>query len=274
MTGVLVFLATRNEAGNVISLLPAIRRQVPEADLLVVDDESSDGTVAAIHSLDLSRVTVIQRPAGLGLGSAHVFAMLHAIHSNYDVIITMDADLSHDPADIPALLAGLDLGADLCVGSRYMPGGVCDYSGWRRFLSVAGNVAYRRVLGMPLHEFTTSLRAFLVSRLRSLDFGRLISNGYSFFTTTIAEAAMHDFAITEVPIHFRKRGYGVSKIPPFEIFRAMRNLVRLRWRMHDAKKTGVGAKQGAPCAACNTPYSFVEIDAGKGICVSCGSRGA
>jgi len=272
--GILVFLATRNETGNVTSLLPAIREHAPDADVLVVDDESSDGTVDAIRSLGLPRVTIIQRRAGLGLGTAHVFALLHAIHQDYDAVVTMDADLSHDPADIPALLAALDAGADLCVGSRYMAGGVCDYAGWRRFLSIAGNVAYRRVLGLSLHEFTTSLRAFRVSRLRSLDFGRLIGNGYSFFTTTIAEAAMHGFAISEVPIHFRRRGYGVSKIPPFEIFRAMRNLVRLKQRMRDAGKAHAGARTGTPCAACNTAYSFVGNESGPGICVSCGSQGS
>lgn len=274
MAGVLVFLATRNEAGNVTSLLPAIRERAPDADVLVVDDESNDGTVDAIRSLGLPRVTVIQRRAGLGLGTAHVFALLHAMHHDYDAIVTMDADLSHDPTDIPALLAALDAGADLCVGSRYMAGGVCDYVGWRRFLSVAGNAAYRRVLGLPLHEFTTSLRAFRVSRLRSLDVGRLISNGYSFFTTTIAEAAMHGFAIAEVPIHFHKRGYGVSKIPPFEIFRAMRNLVRLRRRMRDAAAVLGDAKSGMRCAACDVPYSFVGDGTGSGLCVSCGARGS
>lgn len=274
MAGVIVFLATRNEAGNVTSLLPAIRERVPEADVLVVDDESSDGTVDAIRSLGLSRVTVIQRRVGLGLGTAHVFALLHAIHNGYDAIVTMDADGSHDPSDIPALLAELDAGADLCVGSRYMAGGVCDYTGWRRVLSVAGNVAYRHVLGLPLHEFTTSLRAFRVSRLRVLDFRHLISNGYSFFTSTVVEAVLHGFSVAEVPIHFRKRGYGVSKIPPLEIFRAMRNLVRLKRRMRDIAKTEHGANQGAPCVVCNTAYSFVGNGAGAGICVACGSRGS
>lgn len=273
MSGVLVFLATRNEAGNVTSLLPAIRQNLPDADLLIVDDESSDGTVAAIHSLGLPDVMVIQRRAGLGLGTAHVLALLHAMDRDYDAVVTMDADLSHDAADIPALLAALEDGADLCVGSRYMTGGVCDYTGWRRFMSIAGNVAYRRVLRLPLHEFTTSLRAFRVSRLRSLDFSRLISNGYSFFTTTVVEAALHGFAIAEVPIHFRKRSYGVSKIPPFEIFRAMQNLVRLKRRMHVAGRAGVSARLGGPCVVCDTPYSFVASEAGTGICVSCGAKG-
>jgi len=271
--GVLVFLATRNEAGNVPRLLPAIREQVPDADLLVVDDESSDGTVEAIESLGLQRLTVIRRRAGLGLGTAHVLALLYAIHNDYDMVVTMDADLSHDPADIPVLLAAIDGGADLCVGSRYMAGGVCDYSGWRRLLSIGGNVAYRRVLGLPLHEFTTSLRAFRVSRLRSLDVGRLISNGYSFFTSTVVEAAMQGFAITEVPIHFRKRGYGVSKIPPFEIFRAMANMVRLKRRMR--QPFGVDARQGTRCERCGVAYSLVATDtAARAMCVSCGWQAA
>ncbi len=272
MPGVLVFLATRNEAGNVPSLLSAIRQHVPAADILVVDDDSSDGTVDAIRSLGLQRLSLVQRKAGLGLGTAHVLALLHAIGHDYDAIVTMDADLSHDPAAIPSLLAVLDGGADLCIGSRYMVGGTCDYSGWRRFLSVGGNATYRRVLGLPLHEFTTSLRAFRVSRLRSLDFGRLVCNGYSFFATMVVEAALHGFAIVEVPIHFRERGYGVSKIPPFEIFRAMGNLIRLKWRM----RNGAEARtvQHVQCKGCDTMYSVVATGAAYGLCVCCGRQGA
>lgn len=279
MTKSLVFFATYNEAGNVTPLLSSIVNYAPDADILVVDDSSSDGTVATIQSLGLPRVNVLVRKGKLGLGTAHLLALAYAQHHNYDVVVTMDGDLSHDPSHLPALLAGAAAGSDMSIGSRYMPGGSCDYTGYRLHISKLGNIAARFLLGIKLHEFTTSFRAFKVESLRRIDFSTLLVGGYSFFLTMVAEASARGLRITETPIHFRERGYGTSKIPPFEAFRAMSNLVRLGLRRILISTSNSTPLPLSACPNCKTSYSFVNTGNNKdasptsavtGNCVFCG----
>jgi dolichol-phosphate mannosyltransferase len=162
----LVFTATYNERHNIGVLLKGIWDAAPHAQVLVVDDNSPDGTGTLLDEIarSESRLTVIHRPAKLGLGTAHHLAMLFALRRGFDTLITMDADLSHDPQDIPRLTAKL-ANADFVIGSRYAKGGSSGYSGYRHFVSAAANRAARLLLRLPLHEFTTSFRAFRVSRL-------------------------------------------------------------------------------------------------------------
>lgn len=270
MNKTLVFFATYNEAGNVGPLLTAITKAAPDADILVVDDNSKDGTVETIRSLCMASVTVVERRGKLGLGTAHLLALAYASYHAYDVVVTMDGDLSHDPVYLPDLLEGIAQGADLTIGSRYMPGGSCDYTGYRLNVSKAGNMAARALLGIHLHEFTTSYRAFRVGALDRINFSALLVGGYSFFLTMIVEASGRGLALREVPIHFRERGYGTSKIPPLEIFRGMANLLRL------AIKKAIGATRKserselAACEQCATVYSFVRrADRSGGTCVFC-----
>jgi dolichol-phosphate mannosyltransferase len=152
--------------------------------------------------------------------------MLFALRNGYDTLVTMDADLSHDPADIPRLVAKL-AGADFVTGSRYMQGGSCDYSGYRFFVSKAANAAARLLLRLPLHEFTTSFRAFSARRLADLDFVKMHNGGYSFFMESVFRLHQAGFRLAEVPIHFRDRTAGNSKIPRFEIVHGMRKLLQL-----------------------------------------------
>lgn len=256
MTKSLVFFATYNEAGNVKPLLTSITNFAPDADILVVDDNSSDGTVETMHGLGLPQLTVLVRKGKLGLGTAHLLALAYAHHHAYDVIVTMDGDLSHDPADIPALMDEVARGSDLDIGSRYMPGGSCDYTGYRLYISKLGNIAARYSLGIGLHEFTTSFRAFKVASLQRIDFSTLLVGGYSFFLTMVAEAAMRGLRISETPIHFRERGYGTSKIPAFEAFRGIANLLRLALRRVSTTPLSTPAAL-LTCPHCKTAYSFV-----------------
>jgi dolichol-phosphate mannosyltransferase len=278
MTKSLVFFATYNEAGNVIPLLNSIVSHAPEADILVVDDSSSDGTVATIQSLGLPRLDILVRKGKLGLGTAHLLALAYAQYHDYDVVITMDGDLSHDPSHLPALLADVAAGSDMSIGSRYMPGGSCDYTGYRLHISKLGNIAARFLLRIKLHEFTTSFRAFRVESLRRIDFSTLLVGGYSFFLTMVAEAASRGLRITETPIRFRERGYGTSKIPAFEAFRGMANLLRLALRRVFTSHSSVPAELSA-CPNCKTGYSFVAHSntmgtpskaATEGKCLFCG----
>ena len=224
----LVFSATYNEVRNVAQLLHDIWAVLPEADVLIVDDASPDGTGDLLAKMAATepRLKVIHRPAKLGLGTAHHLAMLFAMRGGYDVLVTMDADHSHDPECIPRLIEKLSA-ADFVIGSRYMPGGSCDYSGYRRMISMAANSAARLLLRLPLHEFTTSFRAFRVSRLSHVNFVKMHNQGYSFFMESVYRLHQAGLRVAEVPINFRDRYAGDSKIPRFEIFRGISKLVHL-----------------------------------------------
>jgi dolichol-phosphate mannosyltransferase len=278
MTKSLVFFATYNEAGNVQPLLKSITEVAPDADILVVDDNSSDGTVEAMRQLNLGQLSIISRKGKLGLGTAHLLALAYARHHGYDIVVTMDGDLSHDPRHLPALLDQVAKGADIGIGSRYMPGGSCDYAGYRLYVSKLGNIAARCLLGLNLHEFTTSFRAFKVASLQRIDFSRLLVGGYSFFLTMIAEAATRGLRITETPIHFHERGYGVSKIPAFEAIRGIVNLARLAWIKAFLHNPPAPATLSS-CPDCKTAYTFIASAEGRdshatpapsGTCVLCG----
>ena len=223
----LIFFATYNEAGNVASLIRGIRKAEQNADILIVDDSSTDGTLEILQGMKSKTLELIVRPSKSGVGSAHLLALKFAIDHSYDVLVTMDGDLSHDPADIPRLISGIEDGYDFVIGSRYAPGGACDYTGYRKYLSLLGNYAARQLLRINLYEFTTSLRAFNVKNLGKIDFSTINVCGYSFFLTMVVRAHLAKFNFFEIPIHFYERNSGASKIPTFEIIRGIKQLLYL-----------------------------------------------
>jgi dolichol-phosphate mannosyltransferase len=236
MNKTLVFTATYNESDNIALLCTQILSSNPDCDMLVVDDNSPDGTGRILDELALNqpRLKVSHRPGKLGLGSAHEWAMEYAKNLHYESLVTMDADFSHDPKDIPRLLKALG-DSDFVTGSRYMAGGSCNYAGYRRYVSKLANWGARRLLGIPLHEMTTSYRVFRVDFLRRVDLGAIKSNGYSFFMEIVFRLSCVGARMKEVPICFEDRRAGASKIPPFEIFNGLSHLLyltclRLRWR--------------------------------------------
>jgi dolichol-phosphate mannosyltransferase len=254
MARTLVFAATYNEKDNVVPLVSRIAAAAPGADILIVDDDSPDGTGVVLDDLARSnpRLAVVHRPGKLGLGSAHQLAMLSAMQKQYEFLVTMDADLSHDPADIPRLLHALE-GADFVVGSRYMPGGYCDYGGYRRFVSLGANTAARVLLQLPLHEFTTSFRAFRVSALRNVNFLKLRNQGYSFFLESVYRLYQAGFRLAEIPIKFRDRFAGTSKIPRFEIVAGILKLLHLfSSRALQRRMPTPVAPSGDLCANCGS----------------------
>lgn len=224
----LIFTATYNELENIKDLLNDIWCVTPNTDVLIVDDSSPDGTGALLDEIASAApfLKIVHRPGKLGLGSAHHLAMIYAIKHGYDTLVTMDADHSHDPADIPRLLEKLSK-ADFVIGSRYMSGGSCDYVGYRRFVSVTATIAARLLLGIPLHEFTTSYRAFRVSKLSKVNFIKMHNHGYSFFMESIYRFNQAGLRLAEIPIHFGDRNAGISKIPRFEIVRGISKLLHL-----------------------------------------------
>ena len=251
----LIFTATYNEKDNIEELLTAIWQVMPNTDVIVVDDQSQDGTGALLDKIASSNphLRVIHRPDKLGLGMAHHFAMIYAIKHGYDALVTMDADHSHNPKDIPRLLAKLSE-ADFVIGSRYMPGGSCDYSGYRRFVSVSATIGARLLLGIPLHEFTTSFRAFRLSALRKANFLKLHNHGYSFFMESIFRLKQAGLKLVEIPIHFEDRKAGISKIPRFEILHGMWKLLQLAaCRLLRRNSYPVSLIQNE-CLSCTSPY--------------------
>lgn len=225
--GTLVVLATYNERLNIDRLLDPILALPNRCDVLVVDDNSPDGTGAHVQGRVAAepRIKLLSRGGRGGVGSAHREGWRFARRAGYARIVTMDADLSHDPQDIPRLLAALDAGADVALGSRFVAGGRLDYTGWRRFLSRKGNSLARKALGLPISEYTTSFRAARLDRVPAGLIEAIPNDGYSFFLTAAVRLARHGLRITEIPIHFHERETGVSKMPRLEILRGVANLV-------------------------------------------------
>ena len=225
--GTLVVLATYNERLNIDRLLDPILALPNRCDVLVVDDNSPDGTGAHVQARAAAepRIKLLSRAGRGGVGSAHREGWRFARRAGYARIVTMDADLSHDPRDIPRLLAALDAGADVALGSRFVPGAKLDYTGWRRFLSLKGNSLARRALGLPISEYTTSFRAARLERVPVGLIESIPNDGYSFFLTAAVRLVRQGLRITEIPIHFHERETGVSKMPRLEILRGMANLM-------------------------------------------------
>lgn len=235
---ILVATATFNEANNIREYIARVRATMGVTqDILVVDDNSPDGTSAVIREIQLADAAIhlITRPVKAGLGSAHKLMKVYAAAKNYDFLVTMDADLSHRPEEIPLLLdhAGENI---FVIGSRYAPGGKCDYVGFRNVVSISGNFAARMILGIDLKEFTTSFRVFDVRLLNRSALYRLKSNGYSYFMEVVSLMDELGACMIEVPIHFKDRENDISKIPKSQVVKSLFNLFSLAIRRHFNKK--------------------------------------
>jgi dolichol-phosphate mannosyltransferase len=270
----LIFAPTYNEQGTIGTLVNALLALPVRSDLLFVDDSSSDGTTEYLLSVAAAepRINVIVRPGKLGIGSAHKLGWLYARVHGYSRIVTLDADLSHDPQDVPRVLAALDTGADVAVGSRFCPGGRTDYRGWRRFLSHTANCIASMALRIPVAEYTTSLRAVRLDRVAPGLVESLNANGYSFFMTCITRLAREGLIIREVPIHFYDRLHGSSKMPRAAVAQAIHDLVRLALDRGPVEPLGIPQGSERQCPACGAPYrAFVAP--GELICLQCMGTG-
>jgi dolichol-phosphate mannosyltransferase len=208
-------LPTYEEAANIVTVLQRIRAAVPTADVLVVDDNSPDGTadLAEVAGRELGGVDVLRRPGKAGLGPAYRAGFGRGLERGYDVLVEMDADLSHDPAQLPQLLRAVEHGADLAIGSRYVPGGSIPTWTWRRrALSRYGNRYAAVVLGLDLADATSGFRAYRATMLRNVDMGRVVAEGYGFQIEMAYRVAAQGGRIAEVPISFTDRTHGTSKM--------------------------------------------------------------
>lgn len=222
----LVVLPTYNEAENLELLLPELLALPIE--VCVVDDNSPDGTgqIAQAWAEREKRVHVIRRPGKLGLGTAYVAGFRYALEHGYDGVLTMDADFSHHPRYIPALLDAAQ-SADLVIGSRYVPGGEVRYPFHRRFLSKTANLVARTALGLRARDCTAGFRLYRTEVLQYVPIDTIRSNGYSFLVEMLNEVQRRGFRVCEVPIIFEDRVRGASKISSKEIVRAVGTVGRL-----------------------------------------------
>ena len=228
MKKILVFTATYNEKENIKKLLTLIFKHCSNANVLIVDDNSPDKTAEEIELLknEFKNISLIKRDSKLGLDTAHKFAYKYALDKGYDYLITMDADLSHDPAELTNFISSLET-YPFVIGSRYAPGGKCLMKGRRLLMSKYGNILIKLVLRINCNEFTTSYRGFDLKRLGSFSLDNVKASGYSFFMKTIFEISKRKIEIKEIPITFKDRSQGYSKLPRIEIFRTLLNLFLL-----------------------------------------------
>jgi len=243
----LVIIPTYLEADNITVVLGKVREAAPHADVLVVDDSSPDGTadLAKAANEDLGQIDVLSQPEKGGLGVAYRAGFNRAFADGYEVIVQMDADLSHPPEKLPELLARIDEGADVAVGSRYVKGGSTPH--WprrRRVLSRIGNTYASTVLGLGVHDATAGFRAYRTSVLQSIGAGETKATGYGFQVELAYLAHRQGATIVEVPIMFMDRVRGESKMSWHIIGEAM-SLVTW-WAFRDRVLGAFRRKQAQP----------------------------
>jgi dolichol-phosphate mannosyltransferase len=211
----LVCLPTYNEAANIDEVLRRVRAAAPLASVLVIDDGSPDGTADMAEALgrELGQIEVLRRTAKAGLGAAYRAGFTHGMEQGFEVLVEMDADLSHDPGALPALLAAVDHGADLAIGSRYVPGGsIPNWSWHRKALSRWGNRYAAGVLGLAINDSTSGFRAYRAGTLEKIDLDTVRADGYGFQIEMAYRVVGEGGRVVEVPIAFVDRVRGTSKM--------------------------------------------------------------
>ena len=242
---IITVIPTYNEAVNLPQLVPVLFALPLDIHVLVVDDNSPDGTgkIADDLARQNDRVRVIHREGKLGLRSAYLDGFRRVLDEGGDAILQMDADFSHDPKKIPEMMRKLE-SCDLVLGSRYIPGGSVDeqWPLWRRSLSAFGNTYARTILNLPQQDVTTGFRLWRRETLLSLPFDRIQSNGYIFLVEMAYLVHCLEFKIGEVPIYFADRQWGKSKMSLKIQSEAAFRIWSVRWNYRDLLKAGKKAR--------------------------------
>lgn len=230
----LVIVPTYNESATIATVVERLFAAAgDQVALLVVDDNSADGTAAIVSKLagGEHEIHLLQRPGKLGLGTAYVAGFKWALENGYRRAVEMDADLSHDPADVPRLVHGLD-GADVVIGSRYVPGGrIENWSTSRRLLSRGGNIYVRLLLGFGVRDSTSGFRAYSAEFLSKVDLDSVRSEGFGFQIEMTRRAYLAGARISEQPIKFVEREAGKSKMSRSIIVEALSRVTA--WGLRD-----------------------------------------
>ena len=229
----LVVLPTYNEGTNIEAVLRAVRANLPEANILVVDDSSPDGTadIAKQLSSELGSIEVTVRPEKQGLGPAYLEGFRWGIDRGYEAFVEMDSDFSHDPASLPSLIQPMTEGADLVIGSRYVPGGsIPDWKLSRRLLSRFGNLYAKWMLDLGVEDSTAGFRVYSERVLKKIDLEAVTASGYGFQIEMTYRAKQAGATIREVPIRFVDRVNGESKMSSSVVTEALTLVTR--WGLH------------------------------------------
>lgn len=229
---ILVVIPTYNEAENIPKLIPAVLRQAPNLDVLVVDDNSPDGTGKIVKEIMATspHVHLIEREGKQGLGTAYVRGFKYAIEHGYDLVFEMDADFSHNPNDIPVFLAKIK-DYDLVIGSRYVNGvRILNWPMSRLLLSYSANVYTRIITGLPVQDATGGFKCYRIEALKAIDLDKIRSNGYAFQIEMSYKVWKKGFRLVEIPIIFADRREGHSKMSRHIVYEAMFMLLKLRLR--------------------------------------------
>lgn len=263
-----LFLPTYNEAGNIEPVVRAAAAQLDELApgdwrLLIVDDASPDGTGEAADRIaeEIEGVEVLHRPAKEGLGRAYLAGFAHALDRGAELVIVMDADFSHDPGHLPAMIAAAEEG-DLVLGSRYADGGqIADWPPLRRALSRFGSMYARRVLGVQVRDLTSGFRCVRRRVLETVEPSTLRAQGYVFNIELTYRALRAGFEVREVPICFRDRRAGESKMSLPIAFEALMLVPKLRWpRLAGPLPAATGAERAGEPSVTDTADGAMAQD--------------
>ena len=237
MKRALVIIPTYNELENVQGIVPDVLRQDARLEVLVVDDNSPDGTAGAVKKMmeSESRIHLLERERKMGLGTAYVAGFKYAIANNFDYVFEMDADFSHDPNLLPEFLKAIEV-YDLVLGSRYIRGvNVINWPMKRLLLSYYANVYTRLVTGLPVRDATGGFKCFRTEVLKAINLDAVRSNGYAFQIEMSFKAYRKGFRVHEIPIIFMDRRVGVSKMSK----KIVREAVTMVWRLRAQAILGI-----------------------------------
>ena len=226
-SNLLFSIATYKESENIIKLIFEIRKNYPTTKILIINDNSNDNTSDLIKETNDKNLIYLERPKKLGLGTAHKLSMFYAIKYNYEYLLTLDADFSHDPKHIPDLIKNASPN-NFVIGSRFCEGAKSDYTGLRKIISICGNFFAKKFLKIELNEITTYFRIYSVSLLKLLPFNKLNAQGYSLGVKLVWYMKKLNANLIEVPIHFKDRNKGKSKIPKLQIFVSFFDLIVIK----------------------------------------------
>lgn len=236
----LLCIPTYNERENILRMIDAVHAVSPDLHILIIDDGSPDGTAELVRHRQATdqRLHLIEREGKLGLGTAYCRGFAFAIEQDYDVVLQMDADFSHDPNDLPRMFAAIE-NCDVVIGSRYISGvNVINWPMSRLLLSWFANLYTRVITGMPIADATGGFKCFRIDVLRGIDLSRIKSNGYAFQIEMNYRAWRRGARITEIPIIFTDRVSGVSKMSKNIVYEA----AFLVWKLKLATLVTLGRK--------------------------------
>ena len=268
---ILIAIATYKEAVNLKNLIKEIRKFCHNSKILIINDFSNDKTKELLKNLNDKNLELIERPKKLGLGTAHKLSIFYSIKFDYDYLVTMDADFSHDPSYILKLLEKKGPN-NFVIGSRFCKGAKSDYRGLRKAISICGNYSAKKLLNIKINEITTYFRVYSVNLLKTLPFDELNSQGYSLGVKLVWLMKKIDAQLIEVPIYFRDRSRGKSKIPKFQIFVSFFDLIFIFLKNILIKQKFYINKNNTYnfniiCDSCHN--SFFSIKKNKSTCLIC-----